>query len=134
MNYGNLKHILGVFSFQNSISNGIFIIKYTWVGPTIRAKSHQRVFWCSLHQTHFTLPDHNSIFIPPQVRACLCLALTSFHMQSLIGAQPTCAAPTLETSFLRRCTNLPPWPLSQLFHPSKGILYIWAWFIHLIYW
>ena len=29
MSYGNWKHILGVFSFQNSISNGIFVIKHT---------------------------------------------------------------------------------------------------------
>ena len=28
MSYGNWKHILGVFSFQNSVSNGIFVIKH----------------------------------------------------------------------------------------------------------
>ena len=30
MSYGNWKHILGVFSFQNSIFNGIFVIKPTY--------------------------------------------------------------------------------------------------------
>ena len=29
MSYGNWKHILGVFCFQNSIFNGIFVIKHT---------------------------------------------------------------------------------------------------------
>ena len=29
MSYGNWKHILGVFSFHNSVFNGIFIIKHT---------------------------------------------------------------------------------------------------------
>ena len=30
MSYGNWKHILGVFSFQNSVFNGIFVIKSTY--------------------------------------------------------------------------------------------------------
>ena len=30
MSYGNWKHILGVFSFQNSDFNGIFVIKSTY--------------------------------------------------------------------------------------------------------
>ena len=29
MRYENWKHILGIFSFQNSVSNGIFVIKHT---------------------------------------------------------------------------------------------------------
>ena len=29
MSYENWKHILGIFSFQNSVSNGIFVIKHT---------------------------------------------------------------------------------------------------------
>ena len=34
---------------------------------------------------------------------------------------------------MRRCTDLPHWPLSQFFHQSEGILYIWIvlyiWFV-----
>ena len=41
ISYGNWKHILGVFSFQNSVSNEIFIIKHTCMGPTVSAKSHR---------------------------------------------------------------------------------------------
>ena len=41
MSYGNWKHILGVFNFQNSVSNDIFIIKYIFMGPTARDKSCQ---------------------------------------------------------------------------------------------
>ena len=33
MSYGNWKHILGVFSFQNSVFNGIFVIKHTLRDP-----------------------------------------------------------------------------------------------------
>ena len=33
MSYGNWKHILGVFSFHNSISNGILVIKHIWRDP-----------------------------------------------------------------------------------------------------
>ena len=30
MSYENWKHILGVFSFQNLVYNGILVIKHTW--------------------------------------------------------------------------------------------------------
>ena len=55
MSYENWKHILAVFSFHNSVFNGIFVNKHTCVGPTIRVKSHQRVFWSFLQRTPFTL-------------------------------------------------------------------------------
>ena len=42
MSYGNWKHILGVFNFHNSISNGILVIKYTWKDPLVRVN---RNFW-----------------------------------------------------------------------------------------
>ena len=35
MSYGNWKHILGVFSFQNSVSNGILVIKHTLRDPSV---------------------------------------------------------------------------------------------------
>ena len=41
MSYGNWKLILGVFNFQNSVSNGIFVIKHTCMRPTVSAKSHR---------------------------------------------------------------------------------------------
>ena len=37
MSYENWKHILGVFSFQNSIFNDIFVIKQTWRDPLVRS-------------------------------------------------------------------------------------------------
>ena len=44
MSYRNWKHILSVFSFHNSVSNGILVIKLTYMGPTIneKVKSHTR--------------------------------------------------------------------------------------------
>ena len=42
MSYGNWKHILSVFSFHNSIFNGILIIKHTWRDPLIKVN---RNFW-----------------------------------------------------------------------------------------
>ena len=44
MSYGNWKHILSVFNFHNSVSNGILVIKLTYMGPTINenVKSHTR--------------------------------------------------------------------------------------------
>ena len=35
MSYGNLKHILGVFSFHNSVFNGIFVIKTIYWVPLV---------------------------------------------------------------------------------------------------
>ena len=37
MTYGNWKHILGVFSFHNSIFNGISVIKHTLMGPLVKS-------------------------------------------------------------------------------------------------
>ena len=37
MSYGNWKHILAVFSFHNSVFNGIFLIKHTWRDPLVRS-------------------------------------------------------------------------------------------------
>ena len=55
MSYENWKHILVIFNFYNFVFNGISVNKHTWVGPTIKVKSHQRVFWGSLQRTPFTL-------------------------------------------------------------------------------
>ena len=41
MSYGNWKHILGVFSFQNSIFNVIFVIKPTYLA----AMFDKRIFF-----------------------------------------------------------------------------------------
>ena len=48
MSYGNWKHILGVFSFQNSIFNGIFVIKPTYPA----AMFNKRIFF-------LVKPNHN---------------------------------------------------------------------------
>ena len=37
MSYGNWKHILGVFSFHNSVFNGISVIKHTLRDPLVRS-------------------------------------------------------------------------------------------------
>ena len=37
MSYGNLKHILDVFSFHISVFNNIFVIKYTLRDPLVRS-------------------------------------------------------------------------------------------------
>ena len=39
MSYENWKHILGVFSFHNSVFNGILVIKPIYMGPTVNALS-----------------------------------------------------------------------------------------------
>ena len=60
MSYGNWKYILGVFSFQNSIFNRIFVIKHTFMGPMAKDKSRQAhlflllsfSFFLSSSQTH----------------------------------------------------------------------------------
>ena len=39
--YGNWKHLKCVFSFHNSVSNDIFVIKHTFMGPTAKDKSRQ---------------------------------------------------------------------------------------------
>ena len=44
ISYGNWKHILGVFSFQNSIFNGIFVIKPTYP-TTMFDKFSDFFFW-----------------------------------------------------------------------------------------
>ena len=42
MSYVNWKHILGVFSFHNSVSNGISVIKHIWRDSLVRVS---RNFW-----------------------------------------------------------------------------------------
>ena len=37
ISYGNRKHILGVFSFYNSVFNGISVIKYTLRDPLVKS-------------------------------------------------------------------------------------------------
>ena len=37
ISYGNRKHILGVFSFHNSVFNGISVIKYTLRDPLVKS-------------------------------------------------------------------------------------------------
>lgn len=67
MSYGNRNHILGVFNLSKLSFHCIFVIKHTWVGPTIRAKSHQHIFlWLSstalftLHTTRSQLYFHTT--------------------------------------------------------------------------
>ena len=49
MSYGNWKHILGVFSFQNSVSNDILVIKHTLRDPLVRGQPQLlRIFFSSL--------------------------------------------------------------------------------------
>ena len=55
MSYGNWKHILGVFKLSKLSFHGILVNKHTWVGPTIRAKSHQRIFQRLSSMALFTL-------------------------------------------------------------------------------
>ena len=45
MSYGNWKHILGVFSFQNSIFNGIFIIKPTYPAAMFDKRFFFFIWW-----------------------------------------------------------------------------------------
>ena len=53
MSYGNWKHILGVFSFHNLVSNDIFVIKHTFMGPTARDKSLQVYLFLLLSYSFF---------------------------------------------------------------------------------
>ena len=51
MSYGNWKHILGVFSFHNSVSNDILVIKHTWRDPLLKVS---RNFWPFFFLLHFS--------------------------------------------------------------------------------
>ena len=62
MSYGNWKHILGVFSFHNSVSNDILVIKHTWRDPPVKVS---RNFWPFFFLSFFLLhcsSDHSSSF------------------------------------------------------------------------
>ena len=58
MSYGNWKHILGVFNFQNSIFNGIFVIKLTSWDPWSEQHHTQALLLMGLLQRLFTKADH----------------------------------------------------------------------------
>ena len=64
MSYGNWKHILGVFSFHNSVFNGISVIKHTMRGPLIRSTATFDPFFFSLFSMSFpfTLASSSSSF------------------------------------------------------------------------
>ena len=76
MSYENWKHILSVFSFQNSIFNGIFVIKHTYRDPLSvpcqvwlpLSHPHQHFFLHTKNPTHrnsFSFPNPSiSHFIP----------------------------------------------------------------------
>ena len=57
MNYENWKHILGAFSFQNSIFNGIFVIKPTYLATMF----DKRIFFFFLGETQLQCLT-NSLF------------------------------------------------------------------------
>ena len=48
MNYANWKHILGIFSFHNSVFNGILVIKHTRRDPLVRVSCNFWPFFFSL--------------------------------------------------------------------------------------
>ena len=54
MSYGNWKHILGVFSIQNSVFNGIFVIKPTSWDPQSKQHHTQALLLMGLLQRLFT--------------------------------------------------------------------------------
>ena len=64
MSYGNWKHILGVFSFHNSVFNGISVIKHTMRDPLIRSTATFDPFFFSLFSMSFpfTLASSSSSF------------------------------------------------------------------------
>ena len=99
MSYGNWKHILGVFSFQNSVSNDIFVIKHTCMGPTVSAKSHRALLLTNPptapSQSSHQKSTHTKIFhIQPQ-------SSSHTHPQpsqayQIAPPQPTRASPSLD--------------------------------------
>ena len=58
MSYGNWKHILGIFNFQNSIFNGNFVIKPTSWDPWSEQHHTQALLLMGLLQRLFTKADH----------------------------------------------------------------------------
>ena len=58
MSYENWKHILGAFSFQNSIFNGIFVIKPTYLATMF----DKRIFFFFLGWNPAAMFDKFSIF------------------------------------------------------------------------
>ena len=66
-----LKTHFRCFSFQNSVSNGIFVIKHTCMGPIVSAKSHRALLLTNpptaLSQSSHQKSTHIKIFhIQPQ--------------------------------------------------------------------
>ena len=113
ISYGNWKHILDVFKLSKLSFHGILVNTHTCMRPTVRAKSHQALllmafFNNSLHNgkaDHYTPSPyqyhHKSLKASP--------ALTSLCTQSLIGAQPICAARSRSrNSSGAKGTDLPP--------------------------
>ena len=59
MNYGNWKHILDVFSFQNSVFNSIFVIKRTY--PT--TMFDKRIFFLGWWNPAATFEVENWVWV-----------------------------------------------------------------------
>ena len=95
MSYGNWKHILGVFSFQNSDFNGILVIKHTHESHsqrniTLGATFHNKCNG-SLIQYHYT---PSSTKESPHMSWSLCRSPYSTH----VVPDPSSANPCHVTS------------------------------------
>ena len=136
MSYGNWKHNLGVFIFQNSVSNDIFVIKHTLKDPRLEQHHTRCYFWWVSSMALFTKVEHShlqitliSIQVPPQAKRSS--PYPHFFMHYF--TDPSSANPhrhVMVTQCFKHQPNRSPRPLSQLFsQKSEGILYIWAIYI-----
>ena len=96
MSYANWKHILGVFNFYNSVSNGILVIKHTWRDLLVRVSCNFFIFFskCSFFffffssfsllsiRSSFFFVLHHIIFL---VFAQFFLSFSFFFLLSLVS-------------------------------------------------
>ena len=136
MSYGNWKHNLGVFIFQNSVSNDIFVIKHTLKDPRLEQHHTRCYFWWVSSMALFTKVEHShlqitliSIQVPPQAkRSSPCPHFFMHYFTDPSSANPH--RHVMVTQCFKHQPNRSPRPLSQLFsQKSEGILYIWAIYI-----
>ena len=62
MSYGNWKHILSIFSFQNSVSNDIFVIKHTLKDSRSEQQPQHLTFFFPLGSVNFPFTLASSSF------------------------------------------------------------------------
>ena len=128
ISYGNWKHILSVFKLWKQSYDDIFVIKPTYMRPTVSAKSHQCVFWWlsstalfTLHTTKSQLHFHTTTS-PSLPLPCPHLLLHYFTDWSSADLHHWV---TITQLGMRHCTDLPLTSFSVWVTNMKGILYIW---------